>query len=234
MAVATTMPAMSQSKWVYQLGLGGTLNSGNINNIGFRNTGSIDRNDSVLAFSTSYRFLYSEENHVTTNMGLDGGMKLDYMQYDRWSPFCAMEFISNHFKGYDFKISFLAGAKYRIYTIPGRCDYSISAALVGDYANYHITDPIADTLDRVLMRISLRGKIVQRIGESTMLKHMTFYQPSIIDYSDFIISSITKVENKLNSHLFLDIIFEYDYRSVVPEERSRYDVATEIALRLKF
>lgn len=224
----------AQSKWKYEMGLGGTLNSGNVNNLGFNANGNIDRNDSILAFNAHARFLYSEENHTATNRGLDGGVKFDINQYDRWSPFFATEFISNHFKGYDFKVSLLAGVKYRIYTIPGRCDYSISAALVGDYVNYYFENEEADTLNTYAARISLRGKIKQRIGENTNLNHTTFYQPNIFDFSDYIVTSITKIENKLNQHLFFDVIFEYDYRSVVPEARKNHDITTSVALRIKF
>ena len=85
-----------------------------------------------------------------------------------------------------------------------------------------------------MSRISLRGKIKQRIGESTQLNHTTFYQPSITDFGDYIVSSITKIENRLNQHLFLDIIFDFEHRSVVPEGRKKTDIATEVALRLSF
>ena len=159
MALATGLHAQQQAKWKCQLSLGGTYNSGNINNIGFRNSGSADRNDSTLAFNANYRLLYSEENHSATNRELGGG---------------------------------------------------------------------------IVARVSIRPKAKQRIGESTMLNHTTFWQPSVTDLSDFLVTSITKIENKLNRNLFLDIIFEYEYRSVVPPGRRRYDMFTEIALRLQF
>lgn len=234
MLLLSTVSVSAQSKWKYNLGLGGTFNSGNINNIGFRNTGSVSRNDSILALDASYRYLYAEEKREATNHELGGGAKMDLYQYSRWSPFLATDFVVNHFKGYDFKISLLAGVKYRLFSIPGRCDYSLSAAIVEDYVNYHITDPVADTIDGFVARVSLRGKIKQRIGESTQLNHMTFYQPSITDFGDYIVSSVTKIENRLNQHLFLDIIFDFEHRSVVPEGRKKTDIATEVALRLSF
>ena len=230
--LAATVSA--QSKWKYEFGLGGSLNSGNVSNMGFKTNANIDRNDSILAFNANARYLYTSEKEVTTNEGWGGGIKFDIHQYDRWSPFFASEFISNHFKGYDFKISFLGGVKYRILCSPGKYDYSISAALVGDYVNYYVTEPTADTLDGVVMRVSLRGKIKQSIGENTKLNHTTFWQPSVTDFGDYLVTSITKIENKLNKHLFFDVIFEYEYRSVVPEGRKNYDIATEVALRLKF
>ena len=230
----STASVSAQNKWKYDFSIGGTYNSGNISNIGLRNTGSVSRNDSILSMDASYRYLYTEEKREMTNQEFGGGAKIDLYQYSRWSPFLATDFVVNHFKGYDFKISFLAGAKYRIFTLPGKCDYSLSAAIVEDYVNYHITNPSADTLDGFVARASLRAKIKQRIGESTHINHTTFYQPSVMDLGDYIVSSVTKIENKLNKHLFFDIIFSYEYRSIVPEGRKRTDIATELALRLAF
>ena len=224
----------AQGKWKYELSLGGSLNSGNINNIGFKTDAAVNRNDSVLAFDGNLHYVYTEENHVATNNGFSGGIKFDVYQYDRWSPFFASEFITNHFKGYDLKVSILAGVKYRIFTIPGRCDYSVSAAFVGENVNYYVENPLADTLDGYVARISLRGKIKQRIGDHITLNHTTFYQPSVTDFSDYMVTSITKIEDKLSTHLFLDFIFTYEYRSVVPESRSRADYSTNVAIRLKF
>ena len=86
----------------------------------------------------------------------------------------------------------------------------------------------------IFLYFAFRKEITGGKGEPVDMSKFPKPSEAITNKRDFIISSITKVENKLNSHLFLDIIFEYDYRSVVPEGKSHYDVATEIALRLKF
>lgn len=224
---------MNQSKWKYEFGLGGTYNSGNISNVGFRTNGSIGVNDSVKALTGNIRFVYNEEQKKTTNMGLDGGIKFDYYRNLHWNPFVAAEFITNHFKGYSFKSSFLLGMKYNFVYTPNY-DYSISAALVGDYVDYFTEDPLADTLDGVKMRVSIRGQIRQKIGETTTLYHATFYQPAVTDFSDYIISSITKVSTKLRDNISLDLIFDYGYRSVVPEEKMHYDISTEVAIKITF
>ncbi|MBQ6955258.1 MAG: DUF481 domain-containing protein [Bacteroidales bacterium] len=225
----------AQAKWKYEFGLGGTYNSGNISNVGFRTNGGVGVNDSVKAVFANIRFLYNEEKKVTTNMGLDGGIKFDYYRNIHWNPFLAAEFIVNHFKGYDFKSSFLLGMKYNFVYTP-TYDYSISAALVGDYVDYYYEVPPVpkDTLSGVKMRVSVRGQIRHKIGESTTLYHATFYQPAVTDFSDFIFSSVTKISNKLRDNISLDFIFDYGYRSVVPEDKHRHDLATEVALKITF
>lgn len=234
MALAVALNGLkAQSNWNYEFGLGGTLNSGNINNVGFRTNGGIGVNDSVKAVFANVRFLYNEENKKTTNLGLDGSIKFDYYRNIHWNPFIAAEFVTNHFKGYNFKTSFLAGIKYNFIYEATR-DYSISAALVGDYVDYYVENPVADTLDGWKYRVSVRGQIRQKIGENATLYHATFYQPALTDFSDYIISSVTKLSNKLNDHVFFDVIFDYGYRSVVPEEKSHYDISTEVAIKIKF
>lgn len=224
--------ASAQKKWTYQLGVGGTYNSGNVNNIGFRHNGSAERNDSILSFSGDYKFMYSEEAHKPTNREFTAGIKFDLFQYDRFSPFFASNFITNHFKGYDAKTNVMAGAKLRLYTVPGVCDYSISAAFVYDFVKYTVQE---DGLKDQLGRISLRAKIKHKFGDVVTLNHTTFYQPSVTTgFSDYIVTSSTKFENKIGTNFFLDLIFTYECRSVVPTGTKREDTYAEVGLRWKF
>lgn len=227
--LAIVATAGAQNKWKYQLGLGWNMNEGNVNNMSFNNTGSVDRNDSTLAFSANYKIIYSEQDKVETNKGFNAGLKFDLFQYDRWSPFFASEYINNKYKGYDYKVSLLLGAKYRIYTKPSVCDYSISGALVYDHVKY-VTD---ESLKPQVLRASLRFKVKQKIGDVVSLNHSTFYQPSFYDFGgDYIITSTTKFENKLGKNFFLDLVFNYEYRSLIPSDvLSHHDIETSVSLR---
>ena len=222
----------AQKKWNYEFTLGSSLNSGNVDNFDLKSGGSIVRNDSLVSFDTNYKFVYSKESGEETNNGFNAGMKFDLYQYDRWSPFVASEFLTNKYKGYDYKISGLTGVKYRIYTKHDTCDYSISLATVVDRVDY---TPKEEKLDKWSYRMSVRPKIKQRLGSSVMLIHHSFYQPFLKDFSDYLISTKTKVECKVKTHFFIDFCFEYDYRSLVPaDEYSHHDIETEIALKFKF
>ena len=233
-SVASASVQAQEKPWNFEFGLGGNLNSGNINNIGFRSNAGAGRDDSIRAIYANVHFLYNEENKQTTNMGLDGSINFDYYRNIHWSPFLAIECVTNHFKGYDFKTSFLGGIKYTFLYEPKVYDYSISAALVGDYVNYHVEDPTADTLDGVKLRVSVREQIRHKIGESASINHSAFYQPALNDPSDFIFTTVTKISNNLNKIISLDFILRYDYRSVVPSGKHHHDLTTEIALKIKF
>lgn len=236
--IFNTACLFSQGKWHYDVGLGASLHTGNVNHCNVSHDAAVNRNDSVVAFDFNYKFLYSsliQKNDAgrkweETNFEINGGVKLDLFQYDTYSPFLACEVLTNKYKGYDLKLSSLAGFKYRIYHIPSFCDYSISAAFVYDRNDF--TDET--TLPDNNYRISIRPKIKQQLAENLMLGFYLFYQPSILDFNDYIINTVTKLQTKITRTLFLDLSLTYDYRSRVPSNKYRnHDVLTEVSLRFK-
>ncbi|MCQ2297613.1 MAG: DUF481 domain-containing protein [Bacteroidales bacterium] len=248
--VACVGSVSAQKKWSWNFGANGTLNSGNVENMNFSHNGGVDRNDSLLAFSANYKFVYGEQDKVTNNLGLSGGVQFDVWQYDRWSPFVSDMLERNTYKGIDFKNAFLFGVKYRIITKPGVYDYSISGALVGDYTDYHfglatvsdegfagvdgLNNNLNDTLSGWKARVSLRFKVKQKITDAVSLKHTTFYQPNLVDFSDYLVNSVTSIDTKLNKNLSLNLSFAYDYKSVVPAGKENYDIVTSVGLKLAF
>jgi len=237
--IFSTIQLFGQSKWSYDLGLGTSLNAGNVNTCNVNHYASIIRNDSLIALDFHYKLLYSslidkndmEQKWKETNFEINGGLKFDYLQYGKYSPFLACEMLTNKYKGYNLKMSGLVGFKYRIYVIPSVCDYSISAAFVYDWTDF--TD--ATVLPNNNYRISIRPKIKQRLTENLTLLNLTFYQPSVLDFHDYIIHSTTKLQTKLTKKMFLDLTFSYEYRSRIPSENYKHhDILSEVSLRLKF
>lgn len=228
----------AQNKWHYNFGLGASLNTGNVNNCNLSNDAAVTRNDSVVALDIHYKLLYSSLIHKddvgqqweTTNFEVNGGVKMDLYQFGKYSPFLACEVLSNQFKGYDLKMSGLVGVKYRLYVKPSVYDYSISAAFVYDRTDF--TDETV--LPKNNYRISIRPKFTQKLADNLSLYHCTYYQPSVLDFDDFIVNSVTKLQTKITKMLFLDLSFTYEYRSRVPAENyKKHDFLSEISLRLK-
>lgn len=235
----SSVQLFGQKKWAFDFGLGTSLNAGNVNTCNINNYASVTRNDSLFAFDFHHKLLYSSlinknsggRHWEETNFEINGGLKVDYLQYGKYSPFLACEMLTNKYKGYNLKMSGLIGFKYRIYVKPSICDYSISAAFVYDWTNF--TD--STTLPNNNYRISIRPKIKQKLTDNLTLLNLTYFQPSVLDFNDFIINCMTKLQTQLTKKLFIDISFSYEYRSRVPSENyKKHDFLSEVSLRLKF
>ena len=236
---AVALPA--QDKWSYRLSFSGELRSGNVNTAAFKNNGGVERNDSLIALSASYGITYGMKDMVKYDLGFTSTLKADLWQYDRWSPFVLTTYLNNKFKGFEYTLSYLAGVKYRIYTRQKICDYSISAAYVMDYTEYFAKDQNNDRFRPQVSRISLRFKVKRRISDIININHMTFYQPSLMELNgwksvkeDYIVTSITSFENRIGKNVFLDVNFNYEYRSLVTKGVNPRDISTSVALRVKF
>ncbi len=222
----------NEKKWFFEASLGGIFNSGNINDLGFNTSGEISRNDSLISFLTNYKFVYKKDNETLRNKELKASIKTDILQYNRWSPFVAIEFITNKFKAYDYKISALTGVKLRIYDKPDLCSYSISAAFMFDRVKY---TPEKSILSERNYRLSLRPKIRQKIGDVLTINCISFYQPSFEDFNDYIFDTSVNFDCKISTHFFICTGFYHEYRSKLPtEDYKRNDFSTEVALTVKF
>lgn len=237
--VISVMDLKAQNKWHYNVGLGASLNTGNVNNCNISHDAAANRNDSLIAFDVHYKLLYSsliskngtDQQWEETNFEVNGGVKTDLFQYGNYSPFLACEMLTNKYKGYDFKLSGLIGMKFRIYTVPSVCDYSISGAFVYDWTDFTDETHLLNNN----YRISIRPKFTQKLAENLTLYHITFYQPSLLDWDDFIINSTTKLQTKITKMLFLDLSFAYEYRSRVPSENyKKHDILSEVSIRFKY
>lgn len=221
-------------KWHFQIGLGGELKSGNVNSTTVTNNGSVERNDSLISASASYTLIYGEKDKETYDRGFSANLKFDLWQYERVSPFLEVAYLTNKFKGYDHKLSLLAGVKVRLYSVKDICDYSMSAAYVSEFLKYTEEGDLRTQVSR----LSFRVKGTQRIADAIVLKHTSFFQPSLMSVDDFtddyIFTTVTTLENKIGKNLFLDLNFSYEHRSIVPDDVKRDDTRFTVNLRYKF
>lgn len=226
--LATTVDA--QKKWSYQLQLGGEVKSGNVNTVTFTNGGGIERNDSILAFDANYAIVYGKKDREVYDKSLLCNLKFDVWQYSRWSPFVLATYYNNKFKGYEYKFSLLGGVKYRFFH-NDKCDYSISAAFTQEHVDYFA----GTELDHNLSRLSLRFKMRHQVNEVVNIKNTTFYQPSLTAMTDdYIVTSITTLAVKLYKNIHLDLNFNYEFHSLVPETVAKQDIITTANLRIRF
>lgn len=228
----TTLTLSAQSKWQYTFGLGGEYKSGNVNTFTFNNQGGIERNDSLLALDANYAIVYGQKDHEEYDKSLAANLTFDLWQYSLISPFVAANYYNNKYKGYDYKMSFLAGVKYRFFCNK-KCNYSVSVAYVYEYVDYFSTN--TTFLKPQTSRVSLRFKMRHKIGSGLSIKNTTFYMPSVTNIGgDYIVTSVTSLSSQLSQHLFLDLNFNYEYHSLVPENVQNQDIITSVTLKMKF
>lgn len=232
--VTASTALAQQDKWHFQIGLGGEAKSGNINSTTLTNTGKVERNDSLISASIGYTLIYGEKDKVAYDKGFNANVNLELWQYDRVSPFVEATYLTNKFKGFDHKISLIAGTKIGIFSIPDVCKYSMSVAYVSEFLKYTEESDLRTQVSR----ISLRVKMQQKLADAIVLKHTTYYQPSIMSATDFskdyLVTSVTTFENKIGKRLFLDFNFSYEHRSLVPDEVKRDDTRITANLRYTF
>ncbi len=224
----------AQQKWSGKFSVGGSYYSGNVNKTDIRSEGTVSHTDSTFEFATEYKTIYGRTNKVENNREFSYAVKFDWKPFSRFSPFLALENYSNVYKGYDLRLSSLAGLKWEFLKIKSTRVSVSSAALYGIENYTKPEDPSKPVKEnREILRISFRPKIVQKLGESVTLKHTTYYQPNIRRFSDFNIENKTTLSNKLTNLLALDITLEHDYVSSPPsEEIKKQDVAFVISLRV--
>lgn len=231
MMLATVLTVSAQKKWNYNLGFGGELKSGNVNTTLFNTKAGIERNDSTLAFDASASYVYGLKEGELFENNFNGSIKFDVWQYDRWSPFVAATINCNPFKKYDYRINMLLGAKYRIFT-NSVCDYSVSAAYVFEHTQYFTS--VTGMKDQV-SRISFRFKMRHKINDVLTLKHTTFYQPAVTDFTgDWVVNSVTSLSAKISKNMDLALNFTYEHNELVPEGVRKDDYLTSASLNIKF
>lgn len=224
----------TESKWSGKFTVGGSYYKGNVDKTDIRSDGTVSHKDSTFEFSTSYKTIYGRNGTEENNREFSSTVKFDWKPYSRISPFLAFETYSNVYKGYDLRLSGLAGAKTTLFE-NDNSDYSLSAAVLYSIESYTKPDSGDAKPNNEIIRLSLRPKIEQKLGENVVLKHTTYYQPNINNFSDYRIETSTSITNKLTDVLFLDLAFEYDYVSTPPsDDVEKEDIAFIISLIIKF
>ena len=77
------------------LSAGGSLSSGNIDKSDIKATGGIATDDSTISFALAGKYTFSQSDHKIKNNGIEAALKVDFIQYRKWSPLLACEYVHN-------------------------------------------------------------------------------------------------------------------------------------------
>ncbi len=211
--------SFSQDKWKSAVTIGSSYYKGNVNNLDLRGEFNVTRKDKMLETSLFGKAIYGKAEKVKNNEEYLGGLKFDLFPQSRLSPFLAGSYFENKFKGYEYQVSGLLGAKWVFFrdsaTFDGKkmlsSDFSISAAGQYDYEKYAGKD---STKQKV--RVSIRPKFKQRIGQYAYFEHITFVKLNVEKTDDYSIETSTSITVQLIKYLNLKVSHEYDYVNIPP------------------
>ncbi|MCK5536664.1 MAG: DUF481 domain-containing protein, partial [Bacteroidales bacterium] len=199
------IPQILLAQWEGEAEIGFSYFSGNINIIDLRSEGRIVHEDSVFEYTSFYKAIYAEAENIQSNEELSGGVKFDYLPNSKFSPFIVLSAYRNDFKNIHLRLSGVIGGKLLVYKSE-KANYSISMAYQFDAEDY-----LEETEDENKMRLSIRPKIKQQIGESIYFEHISFFKPNLRDFQDYTVLSSTSITNKITKKIHLKISYEYEY-----------------------
>ena len=203
-----------KSNWSFSSNNAFAYFKGNINKFDASTFNTIEHNDSINEFSFDYNFLYGEQANNRYLLEHFASAFYDYKPHHRISPWVNATFLHNTYKGFTMRFNTAAGLKYRFIYTPTQ-DWSLSAGILWDHLNY--AEPTeAGTAQRNtenVWRLSIRPKVKIKFSETAKLKHVTFYQPEIKNFYNFIAWSITEFSVKVIKHIGISASYYYFYNS---------------------
>ena len=148
----------------------------------------------------------------------------DYHANKTFSPFIFTGWEYDSLAGVDSRINLGVGAKYRFNNYA-----SFSAALLIENQTY-----IGETTE-LLNRISLRPKYKRSFSNGSNIIWMIFYQPSTLDYDDYLIKSeLTASIQTSVEWLAFTCTGVYDYNSKPPSSVKNADLDLTIGITISF
>ncbi len=224
----TTSAQPKKSPWKFSSTNSLAYYSGNIKKLDVLTNNEIEKKDSAQEFSLSYLFLYGEQDDTKYLLEHLASAYYDYRPYQRLSPWMNATFLHNIYKGFDARLNAGTGLKYR-FIYNDEQDWSLSAGVLLDYTDYSppTESKVTPRTNETIWRLSIRPKIKIKLTENISIKHVTFYQPQITDFGNFIAWSQTEFSVKVYRHINLSLLYYYFYNS-----RPAYETISKVDQRV--
>ncbi len=222
--------------WSGNLKAGLTLYSGNVNKFNMKGSGELSHFDSIFELSVFASGHYSEKDHKANKSEYTAGIKYDFHPLAIISPFALLQVYSNKQKEIRLRSSGLLGVKYGYYRTK-KSNFSLSFAIQNDYDIYFSPSDESEILkpNKNIVRFSIRPKFKYKLTESIYLKHVTYYQPSILNYLDYRIYTKTVLSNQLWKSLYVEFDFIYEFDNItVYNAVEKEDYSFFVTLKYKF
>jgi hypothetical protein len=234
-AALASAPAAAQQPpdlWRAQLELGFNGSTGNSSFSVLRTGGSVTRLSTEvfeLELSALVRYGESEDRVIANDQRVTG--KFDWHPEADFSPFTFVTASRDRIRKIDFKVNGGAGGKWT-FLRRGGTKVSWSLAALFEHENLHL-DPGATVAEQSsVVRWSGRLKVDHQVASGATFQHITFWQPEVTDFGDYLVEMSNSLSSRLTGSLSLVIEHEYLHDQLPPPGVQADDQRLSVVLRV--
>ena len=223
--------------WRSQLEFGYYGSSGNSSFGILRTGGSITRLETdVYEFEVSALVRYGKSDDRVIEDAIRSTVKVDWKPESDFSPFVYVLVSRDRIRKLDLKANSGIGAKWTFFRSaenPGN-KASLSLAGVIDYEDFRLEAGSTEEETQRTLRWSGRFKFDHAFASGARFRHITFWQPRISGFGDYIVEMTNSVSTRLTSSLSLAIEQEYLHDEIPPPGAEPDDNKFSVVLRVSF
>ena len=124
------------------------------------------------------------------------------------------------------------GAKWTFLEPSERTKMSVSLAAVIDHENYRLEPGSTGQEEINVGRLSWRVKFDHELASGATFQHITFWQPRVSAFGDYIVDVSNSLSSRLLSNLSVVINHSYVHEAVPPPGAVRDDQRLGVVLRV--
>lgn len=174
----------------------------------FNNAISFEANKKKITYTTGASWIYGNQNKQLTNNDFSAAANVDYLKDLHRLYYWALV---NYDNSYSLKINYRFQTGVGIgYSIIKKPNFNLEGSDGFVFETSDLTDPNIGKDVYQTVRNSFRVKYQWFYNKTFSLEGTNFYQPSVIDFSDFILKLNNKLSVKLNKWLSVNAAMTYN------------------------
>ncbi len=227
-------PQDAPNLWRSQLELGFNGSSGNSSFGILRTGGSLSRiQTEVYEFEISALVRYGKSEDRVIADDVRSTIKLDWKPNADFSPFTYVSASRDRIRKLDAKVDGGLGAKWTFFHgAQARSKASLSLGGLLEYEDFRLEAGSTEEETQRTVRWSARFEFDHAFASGTSFQHVTFWQPQIDGFSDYVVEMSNSVSTRLTSKLSLAIQHEYLHDEIPPPGAEPNDQKFSVVLRV--
>lgn len=218
--------------WSSRIELGINGSTGNSSFAVMRAGGSVTRVNTELyelELSGLARYGRSEERTIANDQRAT--LKFDWRPDAEWSPFAFISASRDELRRIDMKVHGGAGAKWT-FLRQGSLKASYSLAALLDHEDLRLEPGAGIPEVSSVARWSARLKVDHTLGSGATFQHVTFWQPHMTDFGDYLVEMSNSLSTPLTDALSLVVEHEYLHDQAPPPDVEPNDQRFSVVLRV--